>query len=76
MNSLVLRILYFFEHQTFGVCTWWGDKLKIKTANIRLFFIYASFLAIGSPVILYLIMAFVRELRNMVRGRRSRVWDL
>jgi phage shock protein C len=76
MNSFVLKLLSFFEHRAFGVCTWWGDKLKMKTANIRLFFIYASFLAIGSPVIIYLIMAFVLNLRNLVKGRRSSIWDL
>jgi phage shock protein C len=69
-------MLSFFEHQAFGVCTWWCDKLRIRSANIRLFFIYASFIAIGSPLIIYLAMAFVLNIRNAFRGKRSTVWDL
>lgn len=76
MNLLVRKIMFFFEQQAFGVCTWWGDRLRMKTANIRLFFIYVSFLTIGSPILIYLAMAFVLDLRNLVKSRRSRVWDL
>jgi len=76
MNRLTDKIKTTFEHQAFGVCDWWGEKLSIKSSNIRLFFIYTSFLTIGSPVIIYLIMAFVLNLRNMVRRRRGSVWDL
>jgi phage shock protein C len=63
-----------FEHQAYGVCDWWGEKLNIRSSSIRLFFIYASFLAIGSPVIIS--MAFVLNLRNMMKKQRGSVWDL
>ena len=76
MKNLVEKIKTFFERQAFGVCEWWGEKLKIKSANIRLFFVYISFLTIGSPLIIYFIMAFILNLRNMVRSRRGSVWDL
>lgn len=76
MQGLILRILSFFEHQAFGVCAWWGNLLRIKTSNIRLFFIYASFLTIGSPLIIYLSMAFIKNLRYMIFSRRGSVWDL
>jgi phage shock protein C len=76
MNQLIDHIKTWFERQAFGVCDWWGEKLSIKSSNIRLFFIYASFLTIGSPVIIYMIMAFVLNLRNMVRRQRGSVWDL
>lgn len=76
MNSIIESIKTFFERQAFGVCEWWGEKMKIKSKNIRLFFIYTSFLTIGSPLIIYLIMAFVLNLRNMVRSKRGSVWDL
>lgn len=66
----------FFEKQVFGVCQWWGEKLSIKSSRIRMFFIYASFIAMGSPLIMYLIMAFVLENKNHFKGiRRKRVWD-
>lgn len=65
-----------FEKQIFGVCQWWGEKLSIRSSRIRMFFIYASFIAMGSPLIMYLIMAFVLENKNHFNGiRRKRVWD-
>ncbi|HKR04629.1 MAG TPA: PspC family transcriptional regulator [Bacteroidia bacterium] len=76
MIEFIEKIKTFFERQAFGVCEWWGEKLKIKSASIRLFFIYTSFLAIGSPLIIYLIMAFVLNLRNMVKSKRGSAWDL
>jgi phage shock protein C len=76
MNQLVDHIKTWFERRAYGVCDWWGEKLSIKSSNIRLFFIYASFLTIGSPVIIYMIMAFILNLRNMVRRQRGSVWDL
>jgi len=65
-----------FEQQAFGVCEWWGEKLRIRSSYIKLFFIYTSFIAIGSPVILYLIMAFILNLRNMTRTKKNSIWDL
>lgn len=65
----------FIENQTFGVCSYWGDVWGISSGKIRLFFIYASFLAKGSPIIIYLALGFVMNLRKYYRLRRSRVWD-
>lgn len=65
-----------FEKQAFGVCTWLGEKLSMEPAPIRLFFIYTSFLTIGSPVIVYMIMAFWVRMRNYIKPNRTRVWDL
>ncbi len=77
MNKVVENIKAWFERQAFGVCEWWGEILHIKSSNIRLFFIYSSFLTVGSPIIIYLIMAFWMRLRNMIsKRRRGSVWDL
>jgi phage shock protein C len=77
MMALVEEIKSWFERQAFGVCEWWGDILHIRSANIRLFFIYTSFLTVGSPVIIYLVMAFWMKLGNMLsERRRGSVWDL
>lgn len=66
-----------FEKQIFGVCQWWGEKLSIRSSRIRVFFIYTSFIAMGSPLIIYLVMAFILEHKNHFKGvRRKRVWDL
>ncbi|WP_341843396.1 hypothetical protein [Chitinophaga caseinilytica] len=43
------KVKDFVEWKTFGVCTAIGEKLGIATSRIRLFFIYATFLTMGSP---------------------------
>jgi phage shock protein C len=51
-------ILRFFEEQAYGVCTWLGERMGIRTQRIRLSFIYLSFLTFGSPIFLYLVLMF------------------
>ena len=70
------RLQYFIESQAFGVCTALGEKLGFATSSIRLSFIYLSFLTFGSPVIVYLILAFWLNLRKHWRRERSTVWDV
>ena len=75
---MVTRILSFFEKFAFGVCSWWGSKLGIDTSKVRLFFIYLSFATFGSPIIIYLMMAFVLEHKEFFRlkKKRSTIWDI
>jgi len=72
--EVIKRIQHFFEKHAFGVCTALGEKMGIATSSIRLFFIYLSFLTFGSPVIIYLVLAFVLNMRRHLR-RRSTIWD-
>jgi phage shock protein PspC (stress-responsive transcriptional regulator) len=72
----VQAIKDFFEKRAFGVCTWLGSVLKMRSSNIRLFFIYISFLTVGSPIIIYMVLAFWVKMKNYVFGKRSSVWDL
>jgi len=75
---MIDKIQSFFEKFAFGVCTWWGDKFGIQTSKIRLYFIYLSFITLGSPLIIYLIMAFILEHKEFFKIKRNRktVWDL
>lgn len=75
MNDIAYRIQHFFEIYAFGVCTRLGEKLGMATSSIRLFFIYASFITFGSPVIIYLALAFVMNIRKHLRKQRSPIWD-
>lgn len=74
MTDMVKKVQLFFEEHAFGVCTRLGEKLGIATSSIRLFFIYTSFLTFGSPVIVYLGLAFIMNMRRHLR-RRSTIWD-
>ncbi len=77
MSKLVQHIQNFFERQAFGVCAWWGDKLKINSSRVRVYFIYVSFVTLGSPILLYLIMAFLLEHKEYFKFRsRNTIWDL
>ena len=64
------------EWSIFGVCAYLGRKLRMPSKRIRLYFIYASFLTLGSPIIVYLTMAFILNLRFMIKGKRNPVWDI
>lgn len=68
------KVQLFFEKQAFGVCTYLGDKLGLPTIRIRLFFIYASFITIGSPVIIYLTIAFLMNVRSYIRKKYNSVF--
>jgi len=57
------------EVQWFGVCTWWADKLGVSLSKVRLFFIYLSFITAGSPIIAYLMMGFVLDIRKAFRKK-------
>ena len=77
--AMIDRIKTFFERQAFGVCEWWAHKLNIKLEQVRLSFIYLSFITAGAHLVVYLIMAFVLEHKEHIKkpfGKRSTVWEL
>lgn len=75
MIKFLRRIL---EKKFFGVCQWLGDRMGMRSSRIRLFFIYLSFVTAASPIIAYLIMAFVLEHKDLFKEgfRKKRVWEL
>jgi phage shock protein C len=78
MKRLIQKIVFFFEMRSFGVCDWWAKKLGIRSSKVRLFFIYCSFLALGSPVLLYLAMGWVLEHRHFfkLKAKPKSIWEL
>ena len=74
------KLQSFLEFNVFGVCTWLGEKLGIKSSTIRLYFIYLSFFTFGSPVIIYFIFSFILEHKNYFRPnsvkQQKRIRDL
>lgn len=76
---MIDRIKTTFERQAFGVCAWWGEKLNIKTEQVRLSFIYLSFVTAGLHLVVYLVMAFVLAHKERIKRpftKRSTVWEL
>ena len=73
---IVDKIKGFCELRMFGVLSLMGERMGIATSKIRMFFIYITFLGFGSPIFIYLIVAFVINIGNYVRARkRNPVWD-
>ena len=73
---MITNLRYFFERHGFYVCSRLADKLGMRATNVRLFFIYISFVTAGLGFGLYLTLAFILRLKDLVRGKRSSVFDL
>ena len=64
----------FIEWQAFGVCSAIGEKLGIATSRIRMWFIYISFLTVGSPIVIYMVIAFWLNMKKYVKAARRNPW--
>jgi phage shock protein C len=70
------KIRYIIESNLFGVCAKLGEKLSFSASSIRIYFIYASFFTFGSPIIIYLFLAFWMEIRvHLRRHQNPSVWE-
>ncbi len=67
---------HFFERHGFGVFSRFADKLGMRAKNVRIFFIYISFVTVGLSFALYLTLAFLLRLKDMIYTKRSSVFDL
>jgi hypothetical protein len=72
----VLQIKYFFEKHGFHVSSRLADKLGMRVSDVRLFFIYISFVTAGLWFGVYLTLAFWIRLKDLIRGKRTSVFDL
>lgn len=63
------------EKSAFGVCNYLGEKIGIASSQVRLYFIYASFITMGSPLILYLFVAFWINLKRYIKRKRNLLWE-
>ncbi|MEI6263730.1 MAG: PspC domain-containing protein [Sphingobacteriia bacterium] len=71
------KLREFLELHAFGVCTAIGDKLGIASSKIRMWFIYISFLTMGSPIIIYMILAFWMNIKEYIlAGKRNPLKNL
>jgi len=60
----------FIEWKVFGVCSRIGEVLGISTTTIRKYFMYISCLTMGSPVIIYLFLAFWMNVKQYILNAR------
>jgi phage shock protein PspC (stress-responsive transcriptional regulator) len=70
------RMRYFIEWKLFGVCTAIGERIGISETRIRTWFVYISFLTMGSPLIVYFILAFWMNMKRYINAvRRNPLWN-
>ena len=65
------KIKDILERSAFGVCSYLGEKMNITSARVRLYFIYLSFAALGSPILFYLILAFWVNIRRYMKRHKD-----
>ncbi len=63
------------ERSAFGVCSYLGEKMGLASARVRVYFIYLSFVALGSPIIVYLFVAFWLNVKRYIRSKRNLIWE-
>ena len=73
---MIQNILHFFEKHGFFVASRLADKLGMRATNVRLFFIYISFITVGLGFGFYLTLAFILKLKDLIYTKRSSVFDL
>ncbi len=66
MYHRLSKLKNFIEWKAFGVCTAIGERIGVATSSIRLWFIYISFLTLGSPIIIYMILAFWMNIKRYI----------
>lgn len=74
--SFIHSVRHYFERHGFAVSTRLADKLGMRVTNVRLFFVYISFVTVGLSFGLYLTLAFALRLKDMIYRKRNSVFDL
>lgn len=74
--GFIHSVRYYFERNGYQVSSRLADRLGMRATNVRLFFIYISFVTVGLSFGLYLTLAFLLRLKDMIYTKRSSVFDL
>ena len=48
------------ERKILGVCAWLADKFGLDVSGLRILFVAAAVLALGSPIFIYLILYLLK----------------
>lgn len=62
------------EWNAYGVCAAIGDRIGISATRIRQYFMYTSLLTLGSPIIIYMVLAFWRNMRRYITSAKRNPW--
>ena len=77
IDKRMQKLREFIESRAFGVCSVLGERFGIASSRIRMWFIYISFITMGSPLLLYMIMAFTLKIKQYITAaKRNPFWNL
>ncbi|MRT18018.1 PspC domain-containing protein [Vitellibacter sp. q18] len=76
MLQTVYALRHYLEKRGFYVSSRLADRLGMRAKNVRLFFIYVSFATFGVGFAMYLTLAFLLKLKDLVNSKRTSVFDL
>ena len=48
------------ERKILGVCAWLADKFGLDVVGLRILFVVAAILGLGSPIFIYLILYLLK----------------
>ncbi len=74
--KFIHSVRHFFERHGFDVSSRFADRLGMRATSVRLFFVYISFVTIGLSFGVYLTLAFLLRLKDMIYTKRTSVFDL
>ncbi|MBT8303635.1 MAG: PspC domain-containing protein [Bacteroidia bacterium] len=70
------KLLLYFQKHGYYVCQRIADRFGMKARDVRISFIYLTFVTVGFGFALYLFLAFWIRIKDMVYTKRSSVFDL
>lgn len=76
MIPAVYSLRHYLEKRGFYVSSRLADRLGMRAKSVRLFFIYLSFATLGIGFAIYLTMAFLLRLKDLINTKRTSVFDL
>jgi phage shock protein PspC (stress-responsive transcriptional regulator) len=74
-TDIMDKLKSLLEKSAFGVCQTLGHKMGIASSRVRLYFIYLTFGTLGSPVIIYLFLAFWINVKEYINQSKKLMWD-
>jgi phage shock protein PspC (stress-responsive transcriptional regulator) len=74
--NIFYRLLLYFQKRGYYVCQRIAERFGMKARDIRISFIYLTFVTLGFGFALYLFLAFWIRIKDMVYTKRSSVFDL
>tara|TARA_B110000858_G_scaffold184048_1_gene224922 strand:+ start:90 stop:299 length:210 start_codon:yes stop_codon:yes gene_type:complete len=69
-------LIEYIEKYSFGVCDRIAKKIGIKTRTLRFLFFYFSIITLLLGFILYLIIALIFKVKDLIIHRKKTAFDL